>query len=130
MAKVTVHTDESKPSPQAKSANQLVYVTDSKGRKLGLRELPFLEEFRIMEALGPELAKNTTYVGMINPLLYLAEIDGQPVHIPRSKVAIDALIQLAGREGFMAVMRGISEHFVVDEAALNEKIKNADGTPD
>src|SRR5262249_29250775 len=92
--------------------------------------LEFLEEFRIMEAVGPELAANTTYMGMLNPLLYLAEIDGDAVQIPRTKLQIDALIQRAGREGFVAVLQGITQHFAADHADLENRIKNVAGTPD
>src|ERR1019366_7216141 len=103
MAKVTVHADT--PSQKVvKAANQMVHVTDSKGRVLGLRRLDFLEEFRIIEALGSELSANTTYMSMLNPLLYLAEIDGEPVSLPRNKIQAEALIQRAGREGFLAVI--------------------------
>lgn len=130
MPKVTVHHEPKTPSEAViKSASQLVYVTDSRGRKLGLRRLEFLEEFRIIEAVGPELAANTTYMGMLNPLLYLAEIDGEPVAIPRNKIQAEALIQRAGREGFIAVLQGIADHFSADAKGLDEKIKNADGTP-
>ncbi len=127
MAKVTVH--ETPSQSIVKASKELVYVTDSKGRKLGLRRLEFLEEFKIMEAVGSETAANTTYVGMLNPLLYLADIDGIPVEIPRTKLQVDGLIQRAGREGFIAVVEGITKYFAGDNAALEDKIKNGDGTP-
>jgi hypothetical protein len=128
MAKVTVHKD-APAEGVVKAATELVYVTDSKGRKLGLRRLPFLEEFRIIEALGSELSSNTTYMGMLNPLLYLAEIDGDSITIPRNKLQAEALINRAGRDGFLAVIEGITKHFVADSAALEEKIKNGEGIP-
>jgi hypothetical protein len=127
MAKMTVH--ETPSQEVVKASKELIYVTDSKGRKLGLRRLDFLEEFRIMEAVGSETASNTTYMGMLNPLLYLAEIDGNPVEIPRNKMQVDGLITRAGREGFIAVVEGITRHFAGDNAALKDKIKNAEGTP-
>ena len=65
---------------------------------------------------------------MLNPLLYLAEIDGEPVAIPRTRLQVDALIQRAGREGFLAVVEGITKHFAA-KGSLEEKIKNGDGTP-
>ena len=127
MTNVTIHADT--PSQKVvKAASQTVTVTDAKGRVLALRRLDFLEEFRIVEALGSELSANTTYMGMLNPLLYLAEIDGEPVPIPRNKIQAEALIQRAGREGFLAVLEGITEHFA-GGGSLDEKIKNGDGTP-
>ena len=127
MAKVTVH--ETPSEAVVKKANELVYIHDSKGRKLGLRQLPFLEEFRIIEAVGSETAANTTYMGMLNPLLYLAEIDGNPIEIPRNKLQVDGLIQRAGREGFFAVIEGITKHFAGASAGIEDKIKNGEGTP-
>jgi hypothetical protein len=128
MAKVTVHSET--PSQKAvKAASQLVYVTDGKGRKLGLRRPDFLEEFRIMEAVGPDLAANTTYMGALNPLLYLAEIDGDPVQTPRTKLQAEALIQRAGREGYTTIMATVLEHFAPDEKELETRIKNVVGTP-
>src|ERR1700744_5751409 len=101
MPKVTIHETPRAASPEEKKSSGLVFVKDASGRKLGLRQLPFLEEFRIVEALGSELSANTTYMNMLNPLLYLAEVDGHALDVPRTKVAAEALIQLAGREGFI-----------------------------
>jgi hypothetical protein len=111
MAKVTVRETPRATTIGGKTSSGPVYVTDSRGRKLGLRQLPFLEEFRIVEALGSELSANTTYMNMLNPLLYLAEVDGHALDIPATKTAAEALIQLAGREGFIAVIEGIGKHF-------------------
>lgn len=127
MAKVTVH--ETPSQAIVKQANQLVYVTDARGRKLGLRQIPFLEEFRVLEAIGPERAANTTYLRAVNFLLYLAEIDGEPIEIPRSHIQIEALIQRAGREGYAAITEGIEKHFAADKESQEKKIKNSPGTP-
>lgn len=122
MAKVTVtHSSAEK--------TELFYVNDSRGRKIGLRRPAFLEEFRILEAVGPELSANTTYMSMLNPLLFVAEIDGAPSEIPRTKRAVEALIQWAGQDGFLAVIKGIEEHFSQDTEKAKQKIKNSDGTP-
>jgi len=129
--KVTVH-DKAKPKTTAEAVpaadGKLVYVTDEKGRKIGLRQLPFLEEFRIVEAVGPERAANQTYMGMINPLLLIAEIDGEPIDVPRTHPQIEALIKRAGREGFMAALEGMKE-FATDQKELETKIINGEGTP-
>ena len=128
MTKVTVHT-EAKAKAAAKPESELVHVTDARGRKIGLKRLPFLEEFRIVEAVGPERAVNQAYMSMINPLLLIAEIDGDPLTTPRTHAQIEALIQRAGREGFAAAFDGMMKHFADDPKAMDEKIKNADGTP-
>src|SRR5580658_377821 len=117
MAKVTVHpTKADSPADSVvKSADQLVYVVDSKGRKLGLRRLPFLEEFRIVETVGPERAVNQVYMGMLNPILCIAEIDGAKIEIPRTHAQIEALINRVGQEGFVAAFEGVTKHFASDQ---------------
>lgn len=130
MAKVKVHPAGETPSQAVvNDANRIVHVTDSRGRKIGLRQPKFLDEFRIVEAVGPELSRNQTYMAMLNPLLFIAEIDGDVQPFPTTKIAVDSLINTAGREGFLAVIQGIAEHFggVVGDA--DEQIKNVDGTP-
>src|SRR4051812_38396973 len=98
MAKIKVHTGGGTPSQAVVGdANRIVHVTDSLGRKIGLRQPKFLDEFRIMEAVGPERAQNQTYMAALNPLLFIAEIDGIVQPFPTSKIAVDSLINTAGR---------------------------------
>ena len=125
--KVTV---KETPSEQViNAASQIHYVTDSKGRKLGLKQPDFLDEFRIVEAVGGQTAENTTYMAMLNPLLFVVEIDGHPVLFPASKAEAELLIKRVGREGFTAVLKGITKHFALDQAELDDKIKKGDGIP-
>ena len=79
------------------------------GRKIGLRQPKFTDEFRIVEVLGPELSRNQTYMDMLNPLLFIAEIDGIVQPFPTTKIAVDSLITTAGREGFLAVTEWMDE---------------------
>jgi len=133
MVKATVHsskTEDSSSDSAIKPANHLVYVTDSKGRKLGLRRLPFLEEFRIVETVGPERAVNQVYMGMLNPILCITEIDGAKIEIPRTHAQIEALINRVGQEGFIAAFEGVTKHFAADQKDLEQRIKNVSGTPD
>ena len=124
MTKVTVHSEKTPSQEVIKSANQLAFVTDSKGRKLGLRTIPFIEEFRIIETVGSERASNQVYMGMLNPILCIAEIDGDKIDFPRTHPQIEALIQRAGQEGFMASLEWIATQ-VSDKKELETKIKNA-----
>lgn len=126
MAKVTI--EDTPTEAIVNAANRAVTVADSAGRTLSLRQPDFNSEFRIVEVAG-DLAANTTYMNMINPLLYVASIDGDPLGFPDSKLQIDALIKRVGRSGYLAVLKGLQEHFSPgggDEA----RIKNSGGTPD
>lgn len=130
MAKVKVHDGAETPSQAVvNDANRIVYVTDARGRKLGLRRPKFADEFRIVSVVGAEDAANQVYMGMLQPLLFIAEIDGDVQPFPTTKIAVESLINTAGREGFLAVLKALPEHFGGNAAEAEELIKNGDGTP-
>ena len=130
MAEVKVHAGAETPSQAVLAdANRSVVVTDSRGRKLTLRQPKFADEFRIVAVVGAELAANQVYMGMLNPLLFIAEIDGMVQPFPSSKIAVDSLINTAGREGFLAAFKGIQEHFGGQLEGFEEHVKIGDGTP-
>jgi hypothetical protein len=126
MAKVTVHNTPPETPTQAvvKAANQITQVTDAKGRNLGLRRIPFLEEFRIIETVGAERAANQVYMSMLNPVLCIAEIDGEKIDIPRTHPQIEALIQRAGEEGFLAAFEWITAQANPGTKESEDKVKN------
>ncbi|MDY3551404.1 hypothetical protein R5W24_000480 [Gemmata sp. JC717] len=125
-----VHTGAETPSQQVVAdANRTVEVTDARGRKLKLRQPQFADEFRIVAVVGAELAQNQVYMGMLNPLLFITEIDGVVQPFPSSKIAVDSLINTAGREGFVAAFSGIQEHFGGQLEGFEEQVKNGPGTP-
>jgi hypothetical protein len=130
MAEVKVHDGAETPSQAViKDANRIVYVTDARGRKIGLRQPKFSDEFRIVAVVGADLAQNQVYMAMLNPLLFIAEIDGDVQPFPTTKIAVEALINTAGREGFLAAANGIAEHFGGSAADFEEQLKNGQGTP-
>jgi hypothetical protein len=130
MAKVKVHTGAETPSQAViNDANRTVEVTDSRGRKLTLRQPSFADEFRIVAVVGAELAANSVYMNMLNPLLFIAQIDDMAMPFPTTKIAVDSLINTAGRDGFLAALKGIQEHFGGDLSDFEEQVKNGAGTP-
>jgi hypothetical protein len=94
-------------------------VTDKRGRVLTLEEPNFLSEFRLMEAVGPELASNAAWMASFGPLTYISEIDGQKVFLPTNKVQAEAFIQQVGRDGYAAVFEGLKEHFAASKEDLD-----------
>jgi hypothetical protein len=130
MAEVKVHDGAETPSQKLiNDANRIVYVTDDRGRKIGLRRPQFADEFRIVAVVGAELAANQVYMGMLSPLLFIAEIDGHVQPFPTSKIAVDSLINTAGREGYLAAVGGLIEHFGGKVEDFQEQVKNGAGTP-
>src|SRR5271169_416851 len=67
-------------------ANEIVRVADETGRSLGIRRPDLLAEFRFVEAVGPTIAKNETWMQMAMAVIYLAELDGKTVSPPATKL--------------------------------------------
>lgn len=78
------------------------------GRKLHVRKPGVLADFRLIEALGPELAANQTYAQMCQPLKYLGQIEhpeaGTRSVAYENKLQIEGLIQELGEEGMDALI--------------------------
>jgi hypothetical protein len=79
-------------------------LTDERGRKISVRKPDPLAQFRLIKAVGPEYAANDTYMRMINPLIWIADIDDVPVLPPASDREVEALIVRLGDDGLATVM--------------------------
>jgi len=89
-----------KPSEEiVKKSSAPSVVTDSLGRVLVTRKVRILDQLRLVEALGPETSRNTTYVSMCLPVIGLLSIDGEDVIPPTTKLEIEALFDRLGDEG-------------------------------
>lgn len=123
MTKVTINPSTPAQQAVAKAVASVV-VVDGGGRSIALRKPGVLAQYRFVEAVGAAAAGNETYMGMAMPLIYVAEIDGDPVAPPTRKSEVEALIQRLDEDGINAVMEGIKEHFggprdpEADKAAL------------
>lgn len=120
-----------KPATETPSAQlttkalQEVVVTDSAGRTITLRKPAVLAQFRLIELVGPETAKNQVYMGMVLPIVFVTAIDGDPVFFPKSKAQLEALIQRLDEHGIEALMQAMREHFgASDPEADKAAIKN------
>lgn len=122
MTKLTVN-----PTPTEQviaKASAEVTVHDARGRAITLKKPGVLAQYRLIEILG-ESAKNEVYVGMVLPLIYVCEIDGDQVAQPNSKREVEGLIQRLDDDGIAAVMNGVQSHFGsvdpgADKAALKK----------
>lgn len=100
-------------------------VADARGRSITLRKPGVLAQYRLIEALG-DSAKNETYVAMVLPLIYVAEIDGEAVIPPTRKSEVEVLIQRLDEDGINAVLEGVRAAFggAADPAADKAALKN------
>lgn len=123
--KVTVNPQRTAPSVEiVQEAMQEFSVSDARGRTITLRKPGILAQYRIVEAVGPESAKNEVYMGMVTPILYVASIDGNPVAQPSNKAQIEALIQRLDEAGIVAVVKGVEAHYgTPDPEADKEALK-------
>lgn len=120
--KVTIVDQAQSPAAQAlQKANEEVVIKDSKGRSITLKQPGVLAQFRMMEALGDELSRNSAYMMMSLPMLFITSIDGDPVYQPKTKLEHEALIQRLDHHGIDAVVMGVREHFGAPDP---EKEKN------
>lgn len=98
-------------------------VTDTSGRVITLRKPGILAQYRLIDALGNS-ARNEVYVGMVMPVLFVAQIDNVPISPLRTKAEVEALIQQLEDVGMEAVMAGVKEHFgKADAEAEAESVK-------
>jgi hypothetical protein len=109
-------SDSATPAPSG-----AIEIEDSRGRKLILKRPNVLAQYRLVRTLGAEAAANPTYVGMLMPLLFLQQLDGNPVSLA-SQREIDLAIQQLDEDGLMALTEGVAEHFTPkdDEDALKK----------
>lgn len=90
-------------------ANESHVTTDSKGRRITLKEPGVLQEFKFVELVGGEAAMNPVWMNMTMPLIYVSGIDDSPVFAPVKRIEIDALIERLGRHGIAAVSKKVEE---------------------
>lgn len=120
---VKLTINESPTQQVIAKANAETIVTDATGRVIKIKKPGVLAQYRLVEIVGAEAAKNDVYMSMVLPLIFVAEIDDKPLPQPRSKAEVDALIQRLDEDGIAAVMKGVQEAFgnadpEADKAAL------------
>lgn len=104
-------TEDATPSQMAiAKASATVQVTDRRGRLITLKKPGVLAQFRLIEALG-DTAKNETYLAWAMPIIFVVDIDGEPVFPAVRKSEVEAILQRLEDEGLAAVMEGAKEHF-------------------
>lgn len=105
-----------------KAANKIHVVTDSRGRKISVKRPGVLGQYHLVKMLGPELAKNTVYLNMAMPVLWVEAIDGEPLFRPNSELELEAALQRLDDEGLEAVMQ-----FMITEGAASPVTKEGLG---
>src|ERR1700733_9041877 len=100
--KVVIHSTEAPESaaPLLKPGT----VTDAKGRKIVVKTLDTLEEYRLAKIMG-ESGESSWARSIALQAASVREIEGEPEAFPNSDREIEAMVQRLGSEGFEAVSR-------------------------
>jgi hypothetical protein len=114
-------------NPQRVNLNEPVQITSDEGHVLTLQRPELLGEYDFVEAVGPELSKNQTWLGMAMPLIFVCAIDGKPVAKPRSLREVKALITRLGHDGMTALTKWVAEQAqaAANAGADEDKVKNS-----
>lgn len=111
-------------------ANEIIYVTDGRGRRFGLKRPGVLSQFRLVDLLGPETAKNEVYMAMVMPVTWVCSIEAgeesREVFFPSSRSELEALISQIDEDGIVAISGELNKQVTADAAASDrEAVGNA-----
>ena len=115
------------PSVQVKStASEGVMITDATGRNILIKKPKPLDGLDFKLALGNN-ALNTVYLIEVSHLQYVAEIDGEPVNVPKTDLQLRSLYQRLGDDGNAAAQKAVIDQFFSDDAdaAKETEVKNS-----
>ena len=104
------------------SAATRITVTDESGRIFTIKKPKPLDGLDFKLALGANHT-NTLYLVEVSHLQYVAEIDGEPVNVPKTELQLRSLYQRLGDDGNSTVQKAVIENFFSEEA---EKAKDAE----
>ena len=101
-------------------------ITDSRGRILRWKLPTFLEQVRMIRAIGAEQSSNQVYVQMVTIACSIVSIDGAPQPKPTNEVQIDGIIERLGDEGVAAISaymrRSAAERSAAEAAAVSNGV--------
>lgn len=107
MPTLTVNEAAEAPAQKTNAAT----VPDARGRKITIRKLGPVERMRLARLVGPEGAKNETYMGYATLAFTVTDIDGEKVFPPLNEREIEVIVGLLDDDGLEAVGNGYIDHF-------------------
>ena len=118
MANVKIHKDAQGETPSqsiVKAANVEEFVTDSLGRKIGVRKLNVLERIGMLKLIGNGNSDKQIYKASVSPAFTVTSIDGDPIWKPTNDLQLTALLQRLDEEGLEAVSEWMGEMMNADQ---------------
>ncbi len=86
---------------------KIEYETDAFGRKIGVRWLGPLQRNALSRIVGNDDIENMGVMNTYLPAYAVAEIDGDPVAPPTSRLELDAILAKLDDEGLLAAAKAI-----------------------
>ena len=103
--------------------NRIEYETDKRGRRIGVKQLEFIDIHRLAKVIGGETAGNPVAYAQVLGAASVVEIDGDPIPKPGTNLQVEALMTRLGLAGIEAASQALSRFGVQDEESAAE-IKN------
>lgn len=111
-------------------AAKIEYETDELGRKIGVRWLGPLQRTSLSRIVGSEDAENLGVMNNYLPAFAVAEIDGNPVPPPTSRLELDAILAKLDDEGILAAAKAIGRmRGAKTDKEVVDASKNSQATP-
>lgn len=112
------------PSEQiVKSASEIRYVTDSRGRKIGVIKPSPLQRYRLMKILGSDACKNEILLGNAMMAFIVRSINGDQILV-NSERQLEVMLERLDDDGLAAVIKCLAEEF--GSAAANADDESED----
>lgn len=127
MAKATLKpaTTDSPSEEVVRSATEIKYATDARGRRIGVVRPKALLRFRLLKILGAENAKNEPLLGNAMLAFLVREIHGETIPPVNSERQLEAMIDRLDDDGLAAVAECLQKEYGLgDPGDTEEQIKN------
>ena len=109
------------PKPAA-AASDILTVQDSRGRTLKVKKLSLWEEMNLMAAAGADRAAIPRWMQYATVVACIRQIDDDPLTPPATLRVLQSNIQLAGSEGFAAVIQALAAELPDDVGDLSDDV--------
>lgn len=104
-------------------ANHIEYEVDKRGRRIGVRQLEFIDIHRLTKTIGGETAANQVAFTQVLAAASVVEIDGDTIPRPGTNLQVEALMTRLGLAGVEAAGKALEKLNPKDESSEIE-IKN------
>lgn len=109
-----------------KSAAEIKFVTDARGRKIGVQKPRALLRYRLLKILGAESAKNEPLLGNAMLAFLVSDINGDKLPPINSERQLEAMIDRLDDDGLAAVVECLATQFgITGTVDAEENIKNS-----